>query len=98
MTTRKPRRRGCVLALVLVAFMGISRATPALAQGTAAISGLVKDTTGAVLPGATVEASSAALIEKSRTVFTDTAGQYKIVSLPPGTYTVTFTLAGFNVV
>src|ERR1700723_3693223 len=69
----------------------------AYAQG-ATIAGVVKDTSGAVLPGVTVEAASPALIEKVRTVFTDGSGQYKIVDLRPGTYTVTFTLASFNVV
>src|SRR5689334_10066807 len=68
------------------------------AQVNAGIAGLVKDSTGAVLPGVTVEASSPVLIEKSRTAVTDAAGQYKIVSLLPGTYTVTFTLSGFSVV
>ena len=64
----------------------------ALAQST--IAGVVKDTTGAVLPGATVEAASPVLIEKSRTVVTDGEGQYRIIELRPGTYTVTFTLTG----
>src|SRR3981081_3793962 len=63
---------------------------------TGAIAGVVKDATGAVLPGVTVEAASPALIEKVRTVATDGAGQYKVVSLPPGLYTVTFALAGFG--
>jgi hypothetical protein len=63
-----------------------------------AIAGVVRDTTGAVLPGVTVEASSPALIEKARTVVTDDQGQYKILDLRPGTYAVTFTLAGFSVV
>ena len=58
----------------------------------------MKDTSGAVLPGVTVEAASPALIEKVRTVVTDGAGQYKIVDLRPGVYTVTFTLAGFSTV
>jgi hypothetical protein len=62
------------------------------------IAGAVRDATGAVLPGVTVEASSAALIEKTRTVVTDAAGQYDIVDLRPGTYVVTFTLAGFTAV
>src|ERR1700682_534746 len=62
------------------------------------IAGVVKDTTGAVLPGVTVEAASPALIEKVRTVVTDDQGQYKIVELRPGTYTVTFTLTGFSTV
>src|SRR5690349_24189704 len=69
----------------------------ALAQ-TSAIAGTVKDTSGAVLPGVTVEASSPALIEKVRSAVTDSNGQFKIEALRPGTYTVTFTLPGFSVV
>src|ERR671936_494395 len=71
---------------------------PALAQQTSAIAGVVRDTSGAVLPGVTVEASSPALIEKVRTVVTDDQGQYKIVELRPGTYAVSFTLPGFRTV
>src|SRR5713226_2886111 len=73
---------------------------PARAQSstTGAIAGVVKDTTGAVLPGVTVEAASPALIEKVRTVVTDGQGQYKIVELRPGPYTVTFSLPGFSTV
>jgi hypothetical protein len=59
------------------------------------IAGVVKDSSGAVLPGVTVEASSAALIERTRSVVTDSQGQYQIVNLRPGTYDVTFTIAGF---
>ena len=72
---------------------------PATASAqTSSIAGTVKDTSGAVLPGVTVEASSPALIEKVRSVTTDSAGQYKIITLRPGTYTVTFTLPGMSVV
>jgi hypothetical protein len=63
-----------------------------------ALAGVVKDTTGAVLPGVTVEATSPALIERVRSVTTDSAGAYRIVDLRPGTYTITFTLPGFNTV
>src|SRR5262252_3958336 len=70
----------------------------AAAQSTGSIAGLVRDTSGAVMPGVSVEASSPALIERSRSAITDTQGQYKIVDLPPGVYTVTFTLVGFNTV
>src|SRR5262245_33290583 len=66
------------------------------AQALGSVAGTVKDTSGAVLPGATVEASSPALIEKVRDVVTDANGNYKIVDLRPGTYTVTVTLAGFS--
>src|SRR5713101_552751 len=71
---------------------------PATAEAQSAIAGAAKDTSGAVLPGVTVEASSPVLIEKSRTVVTDAQGQYKIVDLRPGTYVVTFTLPGFATV
>src|SRR5881397_405456 len=62
---------------------------------TGAIAGVVRDTTGAVLPGVTVEAASHALIEKVRAATTDAQGNYKIVDLRPGTYAVTFSLPGF---
>src|SRR6478672_10607389 len=68
---------------------------PSAAFAQATLAGVAKDASGAVLPGVTVEASSPALIEKSRTAITDGTGQYQIVDLRPGTYTVTFTLTGF---
>src|ERR1051325_7455841 len=68
----------------------------AFAQGT--LTGTVRDDSGGVLPGVTVEASSPALIEKVRTADTDSSGQYRITTLNPGTYTLTFRLQGFNVV
>ena len=68
----------------------------AFAQQTSAIAGVVRDGSGGVLPGVTVEAASPALIEKVRTVVTDDQGRYNIVDLRPGTYTVTFSLSGFN--
>ena len=69
---------------------------PSAAHAQSGFAGIVKDTSGAVLPGVTVEAASPALIEKTRAVVTDEQGQYKIVDLRPGTYTVTFTLEGFG--
>jgi len=69
---------------------------PVAVSAQASITGVVKDTSGAVLPGVTVEASSPVLIEKIRTALTDGTGQYRIVDLRPGTYAVTFTLTGFN--
>ena len=80
------------IAMVLACLLVVPVA--AFAQGT--ISGVVKDASGAILPGVTVEASSPTLIEKTRTVVTDGSGQYQIVNLRPGTYSVTFTLAGFE--
>jgi hypothetical protein len=71
---------------------------PSSSYAQAAITGVVKDTSGAVMPGVLVEASSPALIEKSRSVVTDNAGQYKIVDLSPGAYEVSFTLTGFKTV
>src|SRR5688572_7584504 len=68
----------------------------ARAQGS--IAGAVKDPSGAVLPGVTVETASPALIEQTRTVVTDSNGNYRIVDLPPGNYSVTFTLPGFKTV
>jgi hypothetical protein len=70
--------------------------SPAYAQAT--LTGVVRDASGAVLPGVTVEAASPALIEKVRSVITDDTGQYRIVDLRPGTYSVTFLLPGFNTV
>jgi hypothetical protein len=63
---------------------------------TGAIAGTARDTTGAVLPGVTVEAASPALIEKVRAAVTDAQGNYRVTELRPGTYTVTFTLPGFG--
>jgi hypothetical protein len=83
-------------ALLLLAMAMLAVPVPTRAQGTAAISGTVKDTTGAVLPGVTVEAASPALIEKVRVATTDGAGQFKIVSLPPGVYAVNFSVTGFG--
>src|SRR6187200_3066082 len=62
------------------------------------ITGVIRDVSGAVLPGVTVEAASPALIEKVRTAVTDGTGQYRVVNLPPGSYVVTFTLTGFATV
>jgi hypothetical protein len=81
--------KNALAALVLV-FL------PAIAFAQASITGVVRDSSGGVLPGVTVEAASPALIEKVRVVVTDGAGQYRIVDLRPGTYAVTFSLAGFN--
>src|SRR5918993_644602 len=64
----------------------------------ATLTGTVRDTSGAVLPGVTVEASSPALTEKTRTVVTDGNGVYRIIELPPGIYELSFSLPGFNVV
>ena len=71
---------------------------PLTVYAQASIVGTVRDASGAVLPGVTVEASSPALIEKTRTVISNAAGQYSIEDLRPGTYSVTFALPGFSTV
>ena len=76
-------------SVLIVAFPGL-----VFAQASA-IAGVVRDTSGAVMPGVVVEASSPALIERVRSATTDERGQYKIVDLRPGTYVVSFTLPGF---
>ena len=83
-----------------IAFVGLLVIVPftASAQQTGGIAGEVADDTGGVLPGATVEASSPALIEGVRTAFTDGQGLYSITNLVPGTYSVTFTLPGFSTI
>lgn len=76
--------------------LGAILAAPQLAFAQAAITGAVTDESGGALPGVTVEAASPALIEKVRTVFTDSEGLYRLVDLRPGAYKITFTLPGFG--
>src|SRR5262245_26213599 len=86
------RKAGFLAAALVCAFLII----PVGAYAQSAIVGVVRDTSGAVLPGVTVEASSDVLIEKSKSAITDGGGQYRIVDLRPGAYVVTFTLTGFQ--
>jgi hypothetical protein len=79
--------------LIVLAWGGF---VPAIAYAQGSVTGVVRDSSGAVLPGVTVEASSPVLIEKVRTGVTDGNGQYRIVDLQPGTYSLTFTLPGFS--
>jgi hypothetical protein len=87
--------RGFLKALAVLVALAV---TPAGAYAQGSITGTVKDSSGAVLPGVTVEAASPALIEKTRSVATDGTGQYRIIDLPPGDYTLTFSLNGFSTV
>src|SRR5262245_17159906 len=87
------RALGC--SLTVVGLVGLLLSAGASAQQAGAIAGVVRDTTGAVVPGVTVEATSPALIERTRITTTDAAGQYRIVDLRPGVYSVTFSLEGF---
>jgi hypothetical protein len=81
-----------------IAVAALTLAAPAIGWAQSAITGTVRDSSGAVLPGVTVEAASDALIEKSRTVVTDSEGLYRIVDLRPGRYMLTFSLTGFTTV
>lgn len=87
-------RRMALLGLLFVCLFAL----PGAASAQSAIAGQVKDTSGAVMPGVTVEAASPALIEKVRTAITDAQGLFTIVDLRPGSYTVTFSLPGFATV
>ena len=87
------RRSSALFLVVLVCVL-----VPSTAYAQAAITGVVRDASGGVLPGVTVEAASPVLIEKVRSVVTDATGQYRIVDLRPGAYAVTFTLPGFSAV
>ena len=91
--TSKKRICGALMMCVLVTLLP-SRVA-AQAQSSATVAGVVRDTTGGNLPGVTVAASSPVLIEKVRIGVTDDRGQYQIVNLVPGVYTITFTLPGF---
>src|SRR5215813_8750334 len=84
------------LGLRVVFLLGALLLVGRIGHAQVAIAGSVKDTTGAIMPGVTVEAASPALIEKTRSVLTDANGQYQIVDLRPGEYAVTFTLPGFK--
>src|SRR5262245_16913693 len=84
--------------LKAIVVLGSLMLMPAAVFAQASIVGTVKDASGAVLPGVTVEASSPALIEKTRSVTSNSVGQYSIEDLRPGTYTVTFSLSGFTTI
>ncbi len=84
--------------VLAVAAVAIALLIPSTASAQATIAGVVRDASGAVLPGVTVEAASSVLIEKVRNATSDGSGQYRITELPPGTYSVTMTLPGFSTV
>jgi hypothetical protein len=96
-TSEVPPMKSASRLLVLVASLLLPiLALPTSAHAQATLAGAVRDSSGAVLPGVTVEASSSALIEKVRSGVTDGSGQYRITDLAPGSYTVTYTLPGFT--
>jgi iron complex outermembrane receptor protein len=88
------RRLGIGVLLAVVCVLALPIAASAQSQ----VAGTVKDESGGVLPGVTVEAASPALIEKSKSAVTDSNGRFQIVDLRQGTYKVTFTLTGFSTV
>ena len=89
------RLLGCLFCAVLCGGLLL---VPSQLFAQATIAGVVRDTSGAVLPGVTVEAASDVLIEKARTAVTDSTGRYQIVDLRAGRYVVSFTLTGFSTV
>ena len=93
---RSALRQHVPVLLLALGLVSLPCASAAQVLGT--LTGTVRDASGAVLPGVTVEASSPALIEKVRTAVTDGTGQYRIINLPPGSYVITFTLTGFSTV
>jgi hypothetical protein len=90
--------RGFLKTAAVLVSLALLPAVVNAQESTATLTGVVKDASGAVLPGVTIEAASPELIEKVRTVVTDGTGQYRVISLRPGTYSVTFTLTGFSTV
>src|SRR5438105_13802389 len=93
---KKSTTISAAIAVFVSAMFWSALVTEGLAQST--FTGVVKDQSGAVLPGVSVEAGSPALIEKSRSTITNESGGYKILDLRPGNYTVTFSLPGFKTV
>ena len=83
---------------MFVSLLLLSSGARAQNATSSTIVGVVKDSSGAVLPGVTVEAASPVLIEKTRSAITDSTGAYRLTDLRPGVYTVTFTLTGFATV
>jgi hypothetical protein len=84
--------------VLVAAALAVAVFVPSAVFAQASIAGVVRDSSGGVLPGVTVEAASPVLIEKVRTSVTDGNGRYQIIDLRPGTYTVTISLTGFNAV
>jgi hypothetical protein len=91
-------RRAAWRVIRASALLAFAVLLPSVAHAQSSIAGTIRDASGAVLPGVTIEAASAVLIEKVRSAVSDGTGQYRITELPPGTYTVTISLPGFTTV
>ena len=91
-------RRAAWRVIRASALLALIALLPSIAHAQSSIAGTVRDASGAVLPGVTVEAASPVLIEKVRSAVSDGTGQYRVTELPPGTYTVTISLPGFTTV
>ena len=85
-------------AALILAALATSAPSPAFAQSSSGIAGVVRDSSGGVLPGAVVEVASPALIEGTRSTVSGSNGQFQVTDLRPGDYTVSFTLPGFKTV
>ena len=88
-------RCGIVAAAVLASIALFGNVVSAQ-EAKPSIAGIVRDSSGGVMPGVTVEIASPALIEKTRSTVTDGSGQFRIIDLQAGTYSVTFQLSGFT--
>ena len=92
------RRAWFVLGWLITGLLVLPSTVHAQGAVLAAVTGIVQDSSGGVLPGVTVEVSSPVLIEKVRSAVTDSTGRYRLNNLPAGTYTLTAAVSGFNTV
>src|SRR5688572_1965686 len=90
------RRTWVVIGWLMTGLVALPATVYAQGAVLATVTGIVQDSSGAVLPGVTVEVSSPVLIERVRSAVTDSTGRYRLINLPAGTYTLTSTLPGFN--
>ena len=92
------RRAWFVIGWLITGLLVLPSTVHAQGAVLAAVTGIVQDSSGGVLPGVTVEVSSPVLIEKVRSAVTDSTGRYRLNNLPAGTYTLTAAVSGFNTV
>src|SRR5262245_2308786 len=92
----RERRASIVIGWLMTGLVALPSTVHAQGAVLATVTGIVQDSSGAVLPGVTVEVSSRVLIEKVRSAVTDSTGRYRLINLPAGTYILTAGLPGFN--